>query len=351
MAFKVVNLFGLPSLSTEEAEALVAEAGGQFVSAFCQSEDEIVSAAAGADAVVGVFTDGIQTISGKMMDQLPDLKHISVMGIGFEGVDLPAATERGICVSNSPDYGLEEMADHTLLFVLALAKKLLPTIDAVRAGKWDAPGQHTVRAEVLPPLFRLSAQTLGIIGFGNIPRAVIPRARVFGLKLLAHSAHVPADVIRGFEVEPVDLDTLLRESDFVSLHSALTEDNRNMIGLKELRKMKPTAFLINTARGGLVDEQDLCTALTEGIIAGAAIDVMDPEPPDPDNPLLRAPNLIITPHTGQMSQQSQAAINRMPYEEIVRVVQGGWPRDTAFRNPEVQKRFATRWRDTSVRDS
>ena len=347
MPFKVANLFSLPSLSTEEAEALVAEAGGEYASAFCQSEDEIVSAAAGADAVVGVFTDGIQTISGEMMDQLPDLKHISVMGIGFEGVDLPAATERGICVSNSPDYGLEEMADHTLLFVLALAKKLLPTIDAVRAGKWDAPGQHTVRKDVLPPLFRISGQTLGLVGFGNIARAAAPRARAFGLKLLAYDPYVPEDVIRGFDVEPVDLDTLLRDSDFVSLHSPLNEDTRNMIGLEEFRKMKPTAFFINTARGGLVEEQALCKALTEGIIAGAAIDVMNPEPPDPDNPLLRVPNLIITPHTGQLTEESQAAINRMPYEEIVRVMQGGWPRSIAFRNPEVQERFAARWRGAS----
>jgi phosphoglycerate dehydrogenase-like enzyme len=102
--------------------------------------------------------------------------------------------------------------------------------------------------------------------------------------------------------------------------------------------------LINTARGGLVEEQALCKALTEGIIAGAAIDVMNPEPPDPDNPLLRVPNLIITPHTGQLTEESQAAINRMPYEEIVRVMQGGWPRSIAFRNPEVQERFAARWR-------
>ena len=343
MSFKVVNLFSLPSLSFKEAEDLVVKTGGVYESAFCRSEDEIASAAVGADAVVGVFTDGIQTISGKTMDKLPNLKHISVMGIGFEGVDLEAATERGICVSNSPDYGLEEMANHTILFVLATAKKLLPTIDAVRNGKWDSSGQHTVSADVLPPLFRISCQTLGLVGFGNIPRAVVPRAKAFGLKIIACDPFVSEEVIRDFEVEPVDFDTLLQESDFVSLHAALTEKNRNMMRLEQFQRMKRTAFLINTARGGLVDERALYKALTEGIIAGGAIDVMDNEPPQPDNPLLRLSNLIITPHTGQMSKESQAAINRMPYEEIVRVMQGGWPRVIAFRNPLVRESFQAKW--------
>jgi len=343
MSFKVVNLFNLPSISFAESEEVIKKAGGEYYAAFCRTEDEIADAAAGADAVVGVFTDGIQTICGETMDRLPDLRHISVMGIGFEGVDTAGATERGICVSNSPDYGLEEMANQTMLFILATAKKLLPTIDAVRDGKWDASGQHTIRRDVLPPVFRLSCQTLGLVGFGNIPRAVVPLAKAFGLKIIAHDPYVSEELLRSFDVEPVSFDKLLKDSDFISLHAALTAENRGMMGLGQFQMMKRTAFLVNTARGGLIDEQALHTALTEGIIAGAALDVMDNEPPQPENPLLHLSNLIVTPHTGQMSNESQAAINRMPYEEIVRVMKGGWPRDIAFRNPSVKDKFLAKW--------
>jgi len=341
--FKIVNVFGAPGFSFAAAEADAVREGCQSVITFTRDEDKMAEAAADADAIMGVFTDGVQTLSARTIQKLPKLKIIAGLGIGYEGIDLEAATANGVCVSNVPDYCLEEMANHTVLLLLALAKKLLPTIDAVRAGKWDGPAAHTIRAKVIPPLFRISGQTLGLIGFGNIPRTVVPRARAFGLKLIGYDPFAPAELMAKHGVEPADFDTVLKQSDFISLHAALTKANRHMIGMEQFKMMKRTAFLINTARGGLVDEQALCTALKEGIIAGAGIDTMDPEPPRADNPLLHAPNLIVTPHTGQYSQESEKDLLSGPYREALSVAKGGWPRDIAFRNPQVKEKFLAKW--------
>ncbi|MEW6033919.1 MAG: C-terminal binding protein [Chloroflexota bacterium] len=343
MSFKVVNVFGAPSFSFKKAEEVLLREGGESVIVFTRDESKMAEVAADADGIIGVFTDGIQTLSGKTIEKMGKLKIIAGIGIGYEGIDIEVATARGICVSSVPDYCLEEMANHTMMLLLALSKKLSPTMEAVRAGKWDAPGAHTVRAKVLPPLFRLSGQTLGLIGFGNIPRTVVPRAKAFGLRLIGYDPYVPAEVMKQQGVEPVDMETVLRQSDYVSLHAALTKENRHMMGLEQFKKMRRTAYFINTARGGLVDEGALYTALKEGIIAGAGIDVMDPEPPRADNPLLGLSNLIITPHVGQYSEESEAELLRKPYEEVVRVVKGGWPRDIAFRNPQVKEKFLARW--------
>ncbi|MFC2058945.1 C-terminal binding protein [Chloroflexota bacterium] len=343
MSFKVVNVFGAPGMSFKEGEDLVVKQGGECFLTFCSSEDEIATAAADADAIVGVFTGGTQTLSAKTIEKLTRLKHISNMGIGYEGIDLKAATANGVCVSNVPDYCLDEMADHTIMLLLVLARKLLPTIDAVRELKWNAGGRHTILAEILPPVFRLGGQTLGLIGFGHIPRAVVPRAKALKLRVIAYDPYISADTMRKFDIESTDMDTLLAKSDYVSLHAALTETNKHMISLSQFQKMKNTAFFINTARGGLVDERALYTALTSGIIAGAAVDVLDPEPPASDSPLLRLPNLIATPHVANYSCEAQSDITRMPYEEACRVLCNAWPRDIAFCNPEVKDKFIAKW--------
>ncbi|MDY7033385.1 MAG: C-terminal binding protein, partial [Thermodesulfobacteriota bacterium] len=293
--------------------------------------------------IVGLFTSGMLSLSGETMAKLKKCRMAVVPGIGYDGIDLKRATQNGICVVNNPDYCLEEMADHTMLLLLALAKKLIITMDNVREGKWDAPGFHTIRNKVLPPVFRTSNQTLGLIGFGNIPRTLIPRAKPFFSKIIVYDPYVPQDVLSQFGVEPATLETVLRESDFVSLHAALTDENHNMMSLDQFKMMKPTAYFVNTARGGLVDEGALYTALTQGIIAGAGLDAMDPEPPKPDNPLLKLSNIIITSHTGQYSVEADIEIRTKPFEDIKRVMQGDWPREIAFRNPEVKDKFLAQW--------
>ena len=343
MAFKVTNVSDFPGFSVEEGVKIVKEAGAEYAGSFCSSEQEVLAAAADADAVVGLFTIGMLSFTGEMMAGLKQCKMIVVPGIGYDGVDLNGATENGICVINNPDYCLEEMADHTILLLLALAKKLVITVDNVREGKWDGAGFHTIRNNVLPPIFRLSRQTLGLIGFGNIPRALIPRAKPFFSRIIASDPYVPEEVLKQFGVEPASMETVLKESDFVSLHSALTEENHHMMGLEQFKLMKPTAYFVNTARGGLVDEEALHAALSEGIIAGAGLDAMEPEPPAPDSPLIKLPNIIITSHTGQYSVEADVEIKTKPFADIKRVMEGDWPREIAFRNPEVKQKYLAKW--------
>lgn len=344
MAFKVINVSDFPGFSVEEGVKIIKDAGAEYVGTLCKNQQEVLAAASDADAIVGLFTIGMLSFTGEMMAGLKKCKVVAVPGIGYDGIDLNAATEHGICVVNNPDYCLEEMADHTILLLLALAKKLVITVDSVREGKWDNAGFHTIRNYVLPPVFRLSRQTLGLIGFGNIPRALIPRAKPFFSRIIAHDPYVPAEVLQEFGVEPATMETLLKESDFVSLHSALTEKNHHMMGIDQFKLMKPTAYFVNTARGGLVNEEALHKALSEGIIAGAGLDAMEPEPPAPDSPLINLPNIIITSHTGQYSVEADDELKANPFADIKRVIEGNWPREIAFRNPAVKEKYLAKWR-------
>ena len=343
MSFKVVNVTSFPMFPFTEGEEIIRRGGGEYVGTVCQTEEEVVAAAADADAILGLFTDGILTLSKKTINKLDKCKMVAIPGMGYEGVDMKAATEDGIIVINNPDYGAEEVANHTMLLLLASARKLIPTIEAVKEGKWDRAGFHTIRAKVLPPVFRLSKQTLGLIGFGHIPRSLVPRAKPFFSEIIVYDPYVAPKVIEEFGIVSTDLNTVLKNSDCISLHAALTEENRHMITLKHFKMMKPTAFLVNTARGGLVDAQALYTALSEGIIAGAAVDVWDPEPPRPDDPLLKLPNIIITPHISQYSVEADVQIRTNPSKDIVSVMEGGWPREIAFRNPQVREKFLAKW--------
>ncbi|MEW6615918.1 MAG: C-terminal binding protein [Thermodesulfobacteriota bacterium] len=344
MSFKVVNVTSFPMFPFTEGEEIIRRAGGEYIPTVCQTEEEILAAAADGDVVIGVFTDGILTLSKETINKLGKCRMVAIPGMGYEGVDLKAATENGIIVINNPDYGAEEVANHTMLLLLAATRKLIPTIEAVKEGKWDRVGFHTIRSKVLPPVFRLSKQTLGLIGFGHIPRSVVPRAKPFFSRIIAYDPYVAGNVIEEFGVEPADLGTLLKDSDCVSLHAALTEETRHMITLEHFKMMKPTAFLVNTARGGLVDAQALYAALSQGIIAGAAVDVWDPEPPQLDDPMLKLPNIIVTPHTAQYSVEADAQIRTNPSQDIVSVMKGGWPREIAFRNPQVREKFLGKWR-------
>jgi len=187
--------------------------------------------------------------------------------------------------------------------------------------------------DALKPLHRLSGQTSGLIGFGNIARALVPKAKVFGFRIIAYSPHMPRILFETFNVEPVELDQLLEESDFVSLHTSLTPETRHMMGLEQFKRMKHTAYLINTARGELVDERALYTALSEGLIAGAGLDVLELEPPDRDNPLLKLDNVLVTGHFAYYSEESQEELSRWPWEEVARVLRGSGPRPWLIHRP------------------
>jgi D-3-phosphoglycerate dehydrogenase len=339
LSFKVVVTFYVPGVVPTYDE-LLTKLGAEVEKTFCATEEELISACSEADAVIAL---GIKITPGyifslKVIENLNKCRLIALTGIGYDNVDIAAATEKGICVANVPCYCLEEVSDHAMALILACARKFYQLLPDIKSGKWSTQADYL---SALKPLHRLSRQTLGLIGFGSIARTLVPRAKAFGFRIIAYSPHVPNILFRKLKVESVELDRLLRESDFVSMHTALTSETKHMMGLQQFKKMKPTAYFINTARGELVDEKALCNALSEGLIAGAGLDVLNSEPPSPDNPLLKFDNVLTTGHFAYYSEESREELFMQPWEEVARVLQGEWPRGLV--NPQVKEKFRVKW--------
>ena len=339
MAFKAVVTFYAPGI-VPTYDRLLTMLGAEVEKTFCATEQELISACSEADAIIAL---GIRITPGyifslKVIESLNKCRLIAVTGIGYDNIDIAAATEKGICVANVPYYCLEEVSDHTMALILTCARKFYQLLPDIRSGKWSTQADYL---SALKPLRRLSGQTLGLIGFGNIARTLVSKAKAFGLRIIVYSPHVPANLFEKSEVESVGLDQLLEESDFVSLHTALTSETRYMIGIEQFKKMKTTAYLINTARGELVDEKALYTALSQGLIAGAGLDVLNPEPPSLEDPLLKLDNVVVTGHFAYYSEESREELFMEPWQEIARVLKGEWPR--ALVNPEVKERFGAKW--------
>ncbi|MDO8636187.1 MAG: C-terminal binding protein [Dehalococcoidia bacterium] len=311
--------------------------GAEFTHTPCQSETEIITAVKDASAVITVM----QPFTRNVLEQAKTLRLVSVIGIGYEGVDVDAATELGILVSNVPDYCQDEVSDHTITLILACSRKLIRVVDAVRAGHWDSLEKPKIRLGLMPPLPRLKEQTLGLVGFGRIARSVAPKAKAFGMRVIAHDPFVPQAVVQGLGVELVDIDKLLTEADFISLHAALTPQNYHLINKERLLKMKKNAYVINTARGGLIDEAALVEAIEKGVIAGAALDVTEPEPPKPDSPLFKTNKIILSAHTAQYSDEAINDLRRGVEENVFSVLRGEWPRGLV--NPQAKEKYARRW--------
>jgi D-3-phosphoglycerate dehydrogenase len=337
--FRVVVTFYVPDLIPTYDDSLII-LGAEVDKAFCANEEELISACSEADAIIALgirITPGY-VFSAKVIENLHRCRLIALTGIGYDNVDIAAATDKGICVANNPHFCLEEVSDHTMALILACARKFYQLVPDIKSGRWGTQADYL---DALKPLHRLLGQTLGLIGFGNIARTLVPKARAFGLRIIAFSPHVPRSEFERFEVEPVELHRLLEESDFVSMHTALTSENKHMMGLEEFRRMKRTAYFINTARGELVDESALCTALSGGLIAGAGLDVLESEPPGCNNPLLELSKVFITCHFAYYSEASREKLFKWPWEEVARVLQGEWPQGLV--NTQVKERFGARW--------
>ncbi len=342
MAFKAVDILGI-SLMQDYAK-MFKDAGLdiELVVNPCNlraTEAEIIAAAKDADAVIAQVS--YQSVTRKVLSNLNNCKLITSIGIGYENIDVEAATELGIMAANVPDANIEDVSDHTMGLILACTRRIVQLNDAVKKGLWTSVASPHMIGEIWPHLSRLRGQTLGLIAFGKIPRALVPKAKSFGLRIIVYDPYLSPDIIRKFEVEQIDLDQLLAESDIVSIHTPLTPETKHILGLKELKKMKPTACLINSARGPVVDHKALYKALTKGYIAAAAFDVTEPEPINPDNPLLNLDNFIVTAHSAGLSPQALAEMQSRPGEEIIRVVQGKWP--FGLVNPEVKTKYTKKW--------
>jgi len=299
---------GFSDVATERA--LIEEAGGDLVVAQCRTAEDVIEAAEGADALLVQWAP----ITADVIATLDRCKVLVRLGIGVDNVDLAAARAHGVPVCNVPDYCLDEVADHTLALALSLARQLTALDARVRGGVWR------ITPDTPMPAFR--AMTFATVGLGRIARAVLERARAFGFRLAAYDPLASDEVFGEAGVERLDLDTLVAEADILSLHCPLTDGTRHLVDAARLRQMKPTAVLVNTARGGLVDTAALAEALEDRTIAAAGLDVFETEPLPDEHPLQDCPNALLTSHVSWYSDQSVPMLQRKAAEEVVRALRG-----------------------------
>jgi D-3-phosphoglycerate dehydrogenase len=273
--------------------------------------EEFIHEAADCEALLNTYAG---PISAEVMARMPKCRIIARYGIGVDTIDLEAATAAGIIVTNNPTYCIEEVAEHTMALLLACARKVVFYDRLVRSGRWEVPPGK--------PLFRLAGATLGLVGFGNIARQVALRAAAFGMNVLYSDPFVRESAAPG---RAADLDTLLAQSDFVSLHPPLTKDTRGMMSDSAFGKMKSSAWLVNCARGPIVDTDALVRALDAKKIAGCALDTTDPEPLPNPHPLRGRENVILNPHVAWYSEQAMKGLQAGAPGEVRRVLSGEWP--------------------------
>jgi len=277
--------------------------------------DAIMKLAKDADGVLVTYAK----ITADMIRQMTKCRIISRFGIGVDNVDIPVATEKGIVVTKVPDYCIDEVSDHAMALLLSAVRKIPMGTEQVHAGTWKMPN--------FVPIHRLRGSVLGLAGFGRIPQLVAPKAQAFGMKVIAFDPYLPKEVFTKAGVEQVDFPTLLKRSDYISVHSPLTPETKGLFNADAFKQMKKGAYIVNTARGPVIDEQALAAAIDSGHIAGAGLDVMTNEPPV-NSPLIGKKNVIITPHTSFYSDESLVELQTKAAQEVANVLTG-----KAARNP------------------
>jgi D-3-phosphoglycerate dehydrogenase / 2-oxoglutarate reductase len=296
--------------------AIIEGAGFQLAAAQCKTEDEVIEQGRDADGVLAQYAN----IGARAINAFTRCRVIARYGTGVDIVDVDAATKRGIQVTNVPnDWCADEVADHAVTLWLAAARKICQYDAAVRRGEW--------RWQTGQPIGRLRGRILGLLSFGSIAGAIAERVRPFGVEICAHDPFLDQSKIQRQKVRPVSFDELVEVSDYLVIQSPLTPETRHLFNEKTLRRMKKTAILINTARGPIVEDAALHRALTEGWIAGAAVDDIEEEPAKQRNwravsPLFKLSNVIITPHAAYYSEESIGTVRRIAAEEAVRVLSG-----------------------------
>jgi D-3-phosphoglycerate dehydrogenase len=321
---------------SHELEALT-PIGAEIIEVDASSENSFISAAHDADAL---YSRGGR-LTQRMIDGLERCQVISVGSVGVDAVDVAAAPDKGIPVTNVPDTFIEEVADHAMMLMLSTFRRLVTQDRLVREGRWR---------EGRPELYhfpRLMGLTLGLISFGHVARAVAMRAKPFGVHIIAFDPFIEELVMSPYGVEPVTLDELLARSDIISMHAPGTDQTTKMLTDRHFAAMKKTALFINTGRGATVDEAALIKALQEKKNAAAGLDVLEVEPVKPDNPLLKMDNVILTAHVASASARFDPARKRRVGQELASVLGGRWPR--ACVNPSVlEKSSLKRWQPYSM---
>ena len=309
-----------PALNYFESRA--PEADAEIVSTKGMSDDEFIEAAKDASAICVIA----RPIPKKLIESAKKCEIIMTLSVGYDCVDIEAATAEGIPVSNSPTYCSDDVANHAMTLILAVSRKLHKIIPEINKSNWDY--------KYTKPIFNYRGKKLGVIGLGKIGRKIVPKAKGFGMDVIAFDPYIADDIFELLGVErKYELNDLLDAADYITVHAPLTPETRNMIGEKELSRMKGTAFIVNTARGPIINQNALVNALNSESIAGAGIDVLEKEPLTPDNPLLSAKNILLTPHIAWYSEESFEANKILGMDEMINVLNGGRPRHIV--NPEI----------------
>jgi len=296
--------------SLDPAKAALARLNPSYRMAKSVNADDVVAVAKDADAVLVTYAK----LTREVLTQFTRCKAIGRFGLGVDNIDLVAAKEKGMAVNYVPDYCIREVSDHAMALLLALIRKIPLSNKLVQSGRWEMPA--------VVPIRRIEGTALGLVGFGHIPRLVAPKAQAFGIRVIACDPYAKPEVFKTAGVESVDFDTLLQSSDYVSVHAPLLAATRGMMNAAAFAKMKKGAYIVNTARGPLIDEPALVAALDSGQIGGAGLDVVASEPLAKDSPLLGRDNVIISPHTAFYSIEALNELQTKCATDVARVLSG-----------------------------
>jgi D-3-phosphoglycerate dehydrogenase / 2-oxoglutarate reductase len=321
-------MIGPAPLAKLEGDFLTVLAGAGFEVVYPKkpvqmAEQDLLDQLTGIPAALA----GSEPYTRKVFAAHPQLKVVARVGVGYDAVDVQAATVHGVVVTIAPGTNQHSVSEHCFMLILALARNLMAQHPFIRDGQWPRQANQPLRGK-----------TLGLVGLGRIGKSMTTRAHAFGMKVIAYDPFPDTAFASQNNVPFVGLDDLLREADYVSLHLPAIPTTHKLIGAEKLRLMKPTAFLINTARGAVVDEVALYEALRDKRIAGAGLDVFEEEPPRPDNPILKLDNVVMTSHTAGVDTQSRDDMARKAAECIAAISRGDWPGECVV-NPEVKAKF------------
>ena len=318
--FKVlITDYAWSSLKPERK--VLADAGSEIIVAETAEESELLTHAPMVDGILTCW----KPVREPVILAAKKCQIIARYGIGLDNIDVDVATENGIIVTNVPKYCVDEVSDHAMALILTCARNITRYNKAVKSGIWDQ--------NIGQKMYRLRGKTLGIVGIGNIAKSLIPKAKAFGLIVNVYSPRTDFDAIKSLGANKVTFDELLKTSDYISIHAPLTSTTQHMFSVEEFRAMKPTAYLINTARGGIVDTDALFAALQHNEIAGAGLDVLETEPPQQNEELLDLENVIITPHAAFISEESILELQVTAATCVAKVLSGNLPETVV--NPSV----------------
>lgn len=308
--FKVVltdNIF--PDLDLEKK--MLSEAGAELVEV--KDPAHLAESVKDADAVINTYAK----LDAPLIESMQASKLIIRNGIGVDTIDVEAASKKGIMVANIPFYCLDEVATHAAALLLNCNRKITFLNNMVKKGQWNV--------KLAIPVYSLEDKVLGLMGFGRIAQLLAKKMQAFGMKVIACDPYIPESLAEEKEARLVDFETLLKEADYISVHCPLLSQTKGLFNYEAFKKMKKTAYIINTARGAVINEKELAKALEEGEIAGAGLDVLETDGVEADNPLLAMDNVIITPHAGWYSEESIIRRRIQTVESVIKVLQGGQP--------------------------